>query len=188
VTFTLSRRDFAYYNTEIKDWHVESGDYEVRIGASSRDIRLKSMAHVESTVSATLPDLRQVTPGYYDLTNGIKVPDNEFEKMIGRSIPQRERKKGEPHTANSTMSDIKDNFIGRLLLSIMHKQTSKLLKDSPELQPMIDKMFPDMPLRFLAMSGGGSISADQIDGLAEIMSGHLSRGLKMMQKKNPQKK
>jgi beta-glucosidase len=70
----------------------------------------------------------------------------------------------------------------------MHKQTESLVKDSPDLQVMIDKMFPDMPLRFLAMSGGGSISIGQVEGLAEIMSGHLVRGLKMMQKKNPQKK
>jgi beta-glucosidase len=188
VTFTLSRRDFAYYNTAIKDWHVESSDYEVRIGASSRDIRLKSMVHVESTIRATLPDLRQVALGYYDLSNGINIPDDEFEKMIGRTIPPRERKKGEPHTANSTMTDIKDNILGRLLLSFMQKQTSKLLKDSPELQPMIDKMFPDMPLRFLAMSAGGSITAGQIEGLAEIMSGHLGHGVKMMRKKDPQKK
>jgi len=25
VTFTLDKRAFAYYNTQIKDWHVESG-------------------------------------------------------------------------------------------------------------------------------------------------------------------
>jgi beta-glucosidase len=167
---------------------VESSDYEVRIGASSRDIRLTGTVHVDSTVSATLPDLRQVTPSYYDLTNGIKIPDDEFAKILGRPIPPRERKKGEPHTVNSTMTDIKDNMVGRLLLKMMHKQTEKLVKDSPDLQVMIDKMFPDMPLRFLAMSGGGSISIGQVEGLAEIMSGHLVRGLKMMQKKNPQKK
>jgi beta-glucosidase len=188
VHFTLSRRDFAYYNINLADWHVESSDYEVRIGASSRDIRLTGTVHVDGSVSVPLPDLRQVTPSYYDLTNGIKVPDDEFAKILGRPIPPRERKKGEPHTVNSTMTDIKDNMVGRLLLKMMHKQTEKLVKDSPDLQAMIDKMFPDMPLRFLAMSGGGSISIGQVEGLAEIMSGHLVRGLKMMQKKNPQKK
>jgi len=188
VHFILSKRDFAYYNTNIKDWHVESGDYEVRIGASSRDIRLKGTVHIESTVNATLPDLRQVTPSYYDLTNGILIPDNEFESITGRPIPRRERKKGEPHTVNSPMSDIKVNLIGKLLLSIMHKQTEKLVKDSPDLKVMIDKGFPDMPLRFLGMSAEGSITARQVEGLAELMNGHLGRGLKMMRKKRPQKK
>lgn len=142
---------------------------------------------VESTVSAALPDLRQVAPGYYALTGGLEISDDEFEKILGCPIPPRERKKGAPHTVNSTMSDIKDNFIGRRLLNAMHKQTEKLVKDSPELQAMIDKMFPDMPLRFLAMSSDGKMSAAQVEGLAELMNGHLGRGLKLMRKKGPQK-
>lgn len=50
VEFELAKRAFAYYNTEIDDWYVESGDYEILVGASSRDIRLKETVKVESTV------------------------------------------------------------------------------------------------------------------------------------------
>lgn len=42
VEFKLNYRDFAYYNICLKDWHVESGKYEILIGASSADIRLKA--------------------------------------------------------------------------------------------------------------------------------------------------
>jgi beta-glucosidase len=183
VSFTLQKRDFAYYNTTIADWHVESGDYEVRVGASSRDIRLTGAVHVESTAAAVLPDLHKNTPSYYDLSLGMKIPDDEFAFILGRPIPPRERKPGTPHTAESTMTDIKDNLVGRLLLSVMKKQTNKLAKDNPGLKMMVEKMFPDMPLRFLAMSGGGSISIGQVEGLAEIMNGHLLRGIKMMRKR-----
>ena len=50
VEFELAKRAFAYYNTEIDDWYVESGEYDILIGASSRDIRLKETVRVESTV------------------------------------------------------------------------------------------------------------------------------------------
>jgi beta-glucosidase len=40
VEFTLDKRSFAYYNTTISDWHVETGDYSILVGSSSRDIRL----------------------------------------------------------------------------------------------------------------------------------------------------
>lgn len=50
VTFTLDKRSFAYYNVELKDWHVETGDFEILIGKSSRDIVLTDTIHVESTV------------------------------------------------------------------------------------------------------------------------------------------
>ena len=67
VTFTLSKRSFAYYNTTICDWHVESGEYEIRVSASSQDVRLTGKVEVQSTVEATLPDLHRELPCYYDL-------------------------------------------------------------------------------------------------------------------------
>lgn len=41
VTFILDREAFAYYSTVRTNWHVQGGEYEILIGASSRDIRLK---------------------------------------------------------------------------------------------------------------------------------------------------
>ena len=49
VTFTLGRRAFAYYNTQIHDWHVESGEFTIMAGRSSRDIVLSEDVYVEST-------------------------------------------------------------------------------------------------------------------------------------------
>jgi beta-glucosidase len=39
VTLELDRRAFSYWNIEKHDWIVEPGDFEVRVGTSSRDIR-----------------------------------------------------------------------------------------------------------------------------------------------------
>jgi len=49
ITFILGKRAFAYYNVEIKDWHVESGDFEILVGASSKDIKIKETVNVKST-------------------------------------------------------------------------------------------------------------------------------------------
>ncbi len=46
VVFRLSKRAFAYYNTEMQDWYVPQADYEVLIGASSADIRLRGTVHI----------------------------------------------------------------------------------------------------------------------------------------------
>lgn len=53
VTFTLGKRAFAYYNTTIHDWHVETGEFEIIIAKSSRDEVLTETIQVNSTV--TLP-------------------------------------------------------------------------------------------------------------------------------------
>lgn len=49
VTFTLHKRAFAYYNTSLKDWHVEGGDFDILVGKSSRELSLKERVTVNST-------------------------------------------------------------------------------------------------------------------------------------------
>lgn len=50
VTFVLDKKAFAYYSVRIHDWHVESGEFDIMIGKSSRDIVLTKTVTVESTV------------------------------------------------------------------------------------------------------------------------------------------
>ncbi|PGB02695.1 glycoside hydrolase family 3 C-terminal domain-containing protein [Bacillus toyonensis] len=49
VSFTLNKRSFAYYNVELKDWHVETGEFEILVGKSSREIVLQDNIFVQST-------------------------------------------------------------------------------------------------------------------------------------------
>ena len=51
VTFTLDKRSFAYWNQDIQDWHVETGEFAIEIGQSSRDILLAGSVKVHSTVA-----------------------------------------------------------------------------------------------------------------------------------------
>ena len=48
VTFTLSKRSFAYYEEKIRDWYVPSGEYEIEIGKNSRDIVLSKSVNITS--------------------------------------------------------------------------------------------------------------------------------------------
>lgn len=50
VSFNLNKRAFAYWNTTLHDWHVESGEFLIKVGGSSRQIALEAPVYVESTV------------------------------------------------------------------------------------------------------------------------------------------
>ncbi len=50
ITFTLDKRALASFWTNISSWVAEKGDYEVRIGASAKDIRLTSTFNLPETV------------------------------------------------------------------------------------------------------------------------------------------
>jgi beta-glucosidase len=48
VSLTLSpMQAFAYYDESAQGLRVEPGEYEVQVGASSRDVRLKSRIRVQ---------------------------------------------------------------------------------------------------------------------------------------------
>jgi len=52
VSFTLDREAFWYFETAINTWNVEPGDFEILVGASSRDIRLSKTITVEPAKQA----------------------------------------------------------------------------------------------------------------------------------------
>jgi len=182
INFTLEQRDFAYYNTAIADWHVESGTYQIRVGASSRDIRLTGQVVVQSTRDAPLPDVHALAPGYYDLSQGVRISDAEFRALLGREIPARAREKGALHSITSTMTDIQDRWFGRQLWALLNRQLEEMVFDSSDVKMMARKMMPDMPLYFLQMKGG--ITLDQIEGIVDILNGRLIRGVRKLVQKN----
>ncbi len=47
ITFVIPMDKFKYYSTNIDDFYLESGYYEIRIGSSSRDIRLKDKIFIQ---------------------------------------------------------------------------------------------------------------------------------------------
>ena len=49
VKFTLDERAFAYWNTQIHDWYVEDGEYQIRIGENADQMCLGETITVHST-------------------------------------------------------------------------------------------------------------------------------------------
>ena len=89
VEIELSKRAFAFYDVDLGDWHVETDDYKILVGASSRDIRLEGSVKVESTVDAPVKDLRETMPAYYS-ADVMNVPDDQFKALLGHEIPESE--------------------------------------------------------------------------------------------------
>jgi beta-glucosidase len=48
VRFTLDRAALSYWSPEKKDWVADPGKFEIQVGASSRDIRLRASLDVPS--------------------------------------------------------------------------------------------------------------------------------------------
>lgn len=83
VRFCLDKRAFSYWNTTIHDWYAETGEYEIQIGHSSRDIVLAKSVEVESTVKIPIHYTLDTTIG--DLMKDHKAM-NIMEPYIHMSL------------------------------------------------------------------------------------------------------
>jgi len=81
VEFTLDKRAFAYYNTQIDDWYVPTDTYTVMVGASSRDIRICEQVQVTSTTV-----IKQIYTINSTIGDMMKNPVGKqiFEQMIAK--------------------------------------------------------------------------------------------------------
>lgn len=78
VTFTLDKRSLAWYSTDLHDWYAASGEYEILIAASSRDIRLKKSIQWESA---------QVLPLHLHLNSTLgELLGDERTRALGKEL------------------------------------------------------------------------------------------------------
>ena len=161
VEIELSKRAFAYYNVNLQDWHVESGEFKILVGASSRDIKLEASVQVESTVEAEIPDYRQTAPSYYG-ADIMHIGDGEFEAVLGHEIPPSQRDKSQPLTILNTLEDAADGKWGGRL--------NRMLRKFLGTETMAGAVALQTPIKnFISMSFG-LFSPKMADGLLIILN------------------
>lgn len=169
VTLELSKRAFAYYNVNLGDWHVESGDFEIMVGASSRDIKLTDTVNVISTVEAVVPDYRETAPAYYiaDIKN---ITDEQWTAVYGQELPSREVDKSKPIDIYCCLNDARHTKWGGKICRLIENLMSKMGSDANGDGKMLAAMATQIPIRnFIAMSMG-VFSPEMADGLLMMLN------------------
>ncbi len=192
VTISLNSRAFAYYNVAINDWHVESGDFKILIGASSRDIKLEETVYVESAnPTAQIPDYTKSAPVYYDIANAQEIPTEQFEALYGATMQENTEFAVGEFSETNTIAQCKLSPVGKFIYKVA-VFGSKLVALSAENPEMITESVRDMPYRSLFAMTGGLISQRSLFGLVDMLNrkkGGFGRFLKGFGKeKQPKEK
>lgn len=86
VEFILDKRSFAYFNTKINDWHVESGTFHILVGSSSQDIRLRTQITVNSTVE--IPKKISENSTIREILLCVE-PDSEIYQLVMKGLSDK---------------------------------------------------------------------------------------------------
>jgi len=173
VTITLDERSFAYYNAPKKNWAIEGGIYEILIGASSRDIRLKSEVNVSGDGFETLlADQKNKSPEYFNLAaKELVISDGSFEALYGQKLPPKERQTGS-YDVNCTLTEIAHTEPGKKLAAKITEHMAVMFGGSRDgFRLMMESMMMDLPLRSLAMVSGGLFNLNMAEAFVDILNG-----------------
>lgn len=179
VTMRLDDAAFAIFDSKAQEWVVEAGEFEIRVGASSRDIRLRHPITVTSGQQISETHRAALNPEIND--GEFSVPDATFASMLGKPIPVSEASR--PYHINSSLNEIAETWLGRQVKSkVVAEFGRRMGADASD--ETIDKMFEEMannmPLRSLALLGGGALSFKALNILVALLNKQFITALRLI--------
>ncbi|MDO5540991.1 MAG: glycoside hydrolase family 3 C-terminal domain-containing protein [Eubacteriales bacterium] len=175
VKVLLDDKAFRYFNVKTNKWETEGGEYEILVGASCTDIRLKGSVSVAGT-GAPNPYKKNEMADYYS-GKITAVSDSEFEALLGHAIPDGSWSKDGLLDANDAICQMYYAKSGpaRLVWKILTNMKNKSeAKGKPDLNILF---IYNMPFRGIGKMAGGMCSQEMVDGIMKIVNGHFFGGL-----------
>ena len=176
VSFTLDDRSFALWSN---GWKIPGGEYVIEIGSSSRDIRLSESITVSGeNVVSNCPD------SWYHTLQGIPTRE-EWEKLMGHSVPpSREPKKGEFTMDNTCLEMKKYSFLLQIQYLVTKSIISKGIDGKKDMSNPTYRMMltsaVDCPMRSVVINSGGMMSESVARGMVLAANGKFIRGILAM--------
>lgn len=179
---TLDTSTLGYYNTAVKDWYCESGEYEVIIGSSSRDCRLAGSIRIDSPAKPQ-PDFTKSAPSYYRLENKeFTIDEKEFATLYGRTPPKSGGRASRPYSPENTLEDVAHTFIGKIIMMYANWTARKVSKAEKEQEGMMAATIREMSFFAMAASGEEMLPEHVMEGIIEFLNGRYIAGLRKLLK------
>lgn len=172
VTVPLDDKAFRYFNPKTNAWQVEGGEYEIHVAASVADVKLTAIVQVAGTDA---PSPYGSLPSY-ESGNILSVPDEEYEALLGRPIPDGHWQPGalqpndalcQLYTSNSRPAQFVYSFLTR-------RKEKAEASGIPDLNILF---IYNMPFRAMSKLTNGRVSREMAEDVRLLFSGHFFRGV-----------
>jgi beta-glucosidase len=176
VQIQLGRDAFSLYDPNQARWVVEAGEFEVRIGRSSRDI----VASIDLSVESS--DEVVTNPAAPSILGGtLTCDDATFAAMLGYPAPAPESSR--PYHMNSSIKEIRSSLIGAQIAKRVTQAFAANMNPSNSNDETLNKMFEEMannmPLRSLALFSQGRTSYADLEQMLALLNNQFIRYIKL---------
>ena len=166
---------FRYFNVQSNAFEVEGGQYDIMIGASCQDIRLRATLSIKGTGKQNPYAAPAFEP--YKKCELDNIPDASFQALLSRRIPEHTWTKNQPLGMNDTVRQLfyAKNPIARLGYKILTKKVDKAIAQG---KPDLNMLFIyNMPFRGMAKMMNGMVTRDMAEDMVTMVNGHWHKGL-----------
>ncbi len=165
ITLQLPPRAFAHYDPFWGRWRTEAGEWQVRIGASSRDIRVEYRLQVSGE---TLPD--QLPNEYRYPGFPLRIGQPAFRALYGRPLPENRDYRSGEYTANTPLDAMQEHPLASSLFRALVWHQRELVDDSGASMNLAHNL-RQLPLRAMTMNPGVTANPPLARFLAEVING-----------------
>ena len=181
VQIGLPTRAFAHFDASARRWVVEPGTAVVRVGASSRDIRLRGTLVVGEPSSAIEAQAHRAEAQAHPGDAGAHRPegdpravsDDQFAALLGHPIPVPTPQR--PFTRNSAMQDLNATWLGRGVLWGVKRAARPAIEhmagEDPVMQDMMWRSLSEAPIRWVAQLSQGRVTWPMVDLVLDVLNG-----------------
>jgi beta-glucosidase len=169
VRVELDQRAFAHWDATVQAWAVDRGRYEVRAGASSRDIRSGAIVSLRGIEPATP---RAADAPYRELSPGHRFTRDVFRGVYGRALPDNVAPRGGGFTLDTSLRDMASSRLARMLTGVVRSQAIKTLGipgDDATLT-IVDDVVGQFTLRVLPTISGGTFTRRSITTILRLIN------------------
>ena len=178
VTIYFDDKTFRYFNVKTNNWEVESSEYEIMIGASSKDIRLVDSIFIKGT-EVQLPYNKERLQSYYS-GKIHNVSLEEFENLVGYKIPNSKLDRNKDLSYNDTIAQCKyaKGLFARLAYYIIVLTHKYFIKTGRRREANVLMMYVyHLPFRGISRMTMGAINMKMVDGILIAVNGKFFKGL-----------
>ena len=175
ISFDIPLETLKFYDIFKKRYILEKGMYQIVVG--------KDVCHEIESFDVEIPgeEVHHASLSYQKYTYDT----SDFQKLIPFTLPPKQLIRKRPYTLSSTLDDTRHTLLGRVIGHVMVKQAMKEAKDmGPDLMEMAKKTVMETPMHMLSLFSAGKVSFTQIQGLVDMMNGHIVKGLKKIRQKD----